>query len=137
MRWVEIDRKVTFLLTINNSSKLLVMHCEGNGMGTMSVEDLRFAIVATMRQLAQNLPQTRLVWSQILLRQKWKHQGKEMEAGRKRIISATGKEVIRLGGYYIKYADIVIDQSALFLSDGVHLSPIGTDMFLYTLSGAL
>ena len=44
---------------------------------------------------------------------------------------------ILLGGCYIKYPDIVIGQSALFLPDGVHLSQIGTDIFLNTLSGAL
>ena len=139
MRWAEIDRRVAFLLSINNPPKFLIMHCGGNDMGRLSVGDLRFAIIATMRQLACKLPQTRLVWSQILPRPQWQHQGKgkEREVGRKRINSAAGKEVILLGGCYIKYPDIVIDQSALFLPDGVHLSQIGTDIFLNTLSGAL
>ena len=84
---------------------------------------LRFVILATMRQLTQKLPQTRLVWLPILLRPKWKHQGKdkETEAGRKRIDSAAGKEVIRLGGCCIKYPDIVIGLSALFLPDGTNI----------------
>ena len=139
MRWAEIDRRVAFILTMNNPPKFLIMHCGGNDMGRLSVGDLRFAIIATMRQLACKLPQTRLVWSQILPRPQWQQQGKgkEREVGRKRINSAAGKEVILLGGCYIKYPDIVIGQSALFLPDGVHLSQIGTDIFLNTLSGAL
>ena len=114
------------------------MQCGGNDMGTLSVGDLRFAIIATMRQLACKLPQTRLVWLQILPRPHWQQQGKckEREVGRKRINSAAGK-VILLGGCYIKYPDIVIGQPALFLPDGVHLSQIRTVIVLNTLSGAL
>ena len=107
------------------------MHCGGNDMGTMSVGNLRFAIITTIRQLAQTLSQTRFVWSQILPWPKVKYQGKdtEMEAGRKQINSVAGKGVIRMGGCYIKYPDIVICQSAVFLADGVRLSQIGRYIF--------
>ena len=70
---------------------------------------------------------------------KWKHQykDKEIEAGKSGIRSAAWTEVIRLGGCCIKYPDIVIGESTLFLSDGVHLTPIGTSIFLSTLNGSL
>ena len=38
MRWAEIDRRVAFLLTMNNPPKFLIMHCGGNDMGRFQWE---------------------------------------------------------------------------------------------------
>ena len=45
--------------------------------------------------------------------------------------------VLKSGGASIKYPNIRVAQSNLFLNDGVHLFPLGNHVFVYTLQAAI
>ena len=118
---------------------MLVLHCGGNDVGQYSVADLRHYIKSQICYLKKKLPNTKIVWSQILPRGNWRYSdnAKAMNRVRIRLNSAVATEAIRLNGGYIKYPDLVLSSTALWSVDGVHLSDLGNDLFLNTLQSAL
>jgi len=95
-----------------------------------------------MQYLFELLPNTLIVWSQVLPRLKWSPSNDvyAMERSRLRLNSAVAKSVLeRVGveGAYIKYPGIDMSAVNMFDADGVHLSRVGNDVFLNTITGAL
>ena len=62
---------------------------------------------------------------------------KAMDRVRIRLNNAAATEAVRLGGGYVKYPELKLSCSQLWAEDGTHLSPLGKEVFLNTLQGAL
>lgn len=139
LQFTQIKLKLKLLQRIKPQPAYLLIHCGGNDIGRLTLGDLRNIIKCTIRYLVRELPESRIIWSQILPRQVWRYSNnsKAMESSRRRINSAIAAEVIRAGGAYIKYPDILVKHKSLFHSDGIHLSSLGNALFLNTLQGAL
>lgn len=139
MKWHEVKRKVKHLLTLAEAPDILVIHCGGNDLGLSSPKKLRERIISDLHMIKQVLPQTKIVWSQILPRPEWLLRKRpDVERSRKRVNSAVAKEVVhKLNGGYFKYPEITIQKPELFLDDNVHLSTMGNNIFLNLLSGGL
>ena len=90
-----------------------------------------------INQLRSDL--TCIVWSHILPRLYWRHAVSNVAADRSRcrINSSVASFVLKSGGASIKYPDIRVAQSNLFLNDGVHFSPLGNHVFVSTLPAAI
>ena len=117
----------------------LIVHVGANDLGNMSVGDLRNNLQNTLRVISRyNLPGTKIVWSQMLPRFKWRYSSnlKTMETGRYRVNNGVASYVLNHGGYYIRYPEIVRNQS-LFQADGVHLSPAANNIYLNKLQGGI
>lgn len=139
LKFTQLKCKLNLLCNINTAPAYLLIHCGGNDIGRLALGDLRNVMKCTITYLSRQLPNTRIIWSQILPRRNWRFSQncKAMEQGRRRINSALAAVVIKAGGAYIKYPDILCDNSSLFQPDGVHLSDIGNDIFLNTIQAAL
>ena len=86
------------------------------------------------------LPNTRITWSEILMRRYWhvaKCDGKIIEKIRKRENCAVTNCIKNEGHYVIKYTNIRASEIELYRFDGTHLSDIGNDIYLNNLQGAL
>jgi hypothetical protein len=59
-----------------------------------------------------------------------------MDRTRRRINSTDAKYVVCNGGGYIHYPDLKPNTTFL-IPDGVHLTPLGNELFLNTIQGAL
>ena len=60
-----------------------------------------------------------------------------MDRVRIRLNNAVATEAVRMGGGYVKYPELKLSFSQLWAKDGTHLSPLGKEVFLNTLQGAL
>ena len=139
LRWSQVMSFLSLLLTLEAPPDILVIHCGGNDIGHVSTSYLRKNIVATIKRIIRMLPNTRVVWSQILPRLRWRNEQDHcaLEKARLRVNSFVAKEVISLGGGYIRYPEISEANTGFFLPDQVHLSAPGNDLFLYRIQQAL
>lgn len=105
MRSHQLIRKVRTLFKYEEAPYMLVIHYGGNDIGKIlkSVE-LRATIKRILDKLVVLLPNTILVWSQILPRLHWRgeinHQA--LEKVRVRIKSHIATYLTKIGGKYIR-----------------------------------
>ena len=92
-----------------------------------------------INQLRSEMPLTCIVWSHILPRLFWRHAVSNVAADRSRcrVNSSVASFVLQSDGASIKYPDIRVAQSNLFLNYGVHLSSLGNHVFVSTLQAAI
>lgn len=139
MRSHQLIRKVRTLLKYEEAPYMLVIHCGGNDIGQIlkSVE-LRATIKRILDKLVVLLPNTILVWSQILPRLHWRgeidHQA--LEKVRVRINSHIATYLTKIGGKYIRYPELDIEDPTLY-KDAVHLNHLGKDLFINRLQQGL
>ncbi|CAG2216618.1 unnamed protein product [Mytilus edulis] len=134
----DLESTIKRLMKYEKAPKYLVLHIAGNDFGKTKLGFLRNEIKATLEKVQSYLPNSSIVWSQILPRTNWRHSISQdsMMACRIRINSAIASFVLKNGGHYIKYPDI-LPNSTFLKEDGVHLTDLGNDIFLNNLQGAL
>ena len=135
----DIKNKLLTLLKVENSPDIIILHCGGNDIGNIKSYVLRNQLFSVLQFLSRNFPQTRIVWSQILPRLRYRNEGNHLalEKVRKRINSYMAALVIRAGGFYIKYPEIDEKNAGFFKTDNVHLNQLGNQVFLYRIQQAL
>lgn len=82
-----------------------------------------------VQYLTTRLPETTLVWSDILPRN-WGNQDKGLFRACKRVNAFMISQVKRVNGFYIRHINLATYDEVNYLHDGVHLSGIGTEKFL-------
>ncbi|XP_071133054.1 uncharacterized protein [Mytilus edulis] len=134
----DLESTIKRLMKYEKVPKYLVLHIAGNDLGKTKLGFLRNEIKTTLEKVQSYLPNSSIVWSQILPRTNWRHSISQdsMMACRIRINSAIASFVLKNGGHYIKYPDI-LPNSTFLKEDGVHLTDLGNDIFLNNLQGAL
>ena len=139
MKWDDLCHKIIYLLKFEDAPDYLVIHCGGNDFGSTSAYELREQMRASISYLSRCLPNTRLVWSQILPRLVWRHERSHsaLERVRIRTNNFLANLVIRSGGAYIRYPELTERNPGMFSTDNVHLSMIGNDLFLYRIQQAI
>lgn len=138
MSYKDILRLLKKLLEFEDHPHILVIHCAGNDIGKEPIGILRNKLKAVLSSVARLLLHTLLIWSQILPRLKWRYSDNNtaMDRCRLRLNSSIASHILKLGGKYIRYPDIT-PRSELLSSDLVHLTPLGNDIFLNIMQGAL
>ena len=139
MTWGELVPRINFLLNFENPPKVLVIHCGGNSLGLISLFELRRQMKTAILKIHSMLPSTKIVWSQILPRSAWRYSedSKAMNFAAARLNNYAAWLCIKLGGSYIKYPELAWNVPGMFASDGVHLSHLGNNFFLFNLQCAL
>lgn len=139
MTWSQLVPRISYLLNFESPPDILVIHCGGNDIGAIELLDFRRQIRASLFDIMTMLPSTKLVWSQILPRSSWRY-SKNIEAMNRsaaRLNNFAAWICIQSGGSYVKYPEILWNMPGLFSEDGVHLSNIGNEVFLYRLQTAI
>ena len=118
---------------------ILIIHCGGNDIGTVSIRKLRVKFNMFIKYLFDVFPDTLIVWSQILPRLYWRHMLSSIaaEQTRQRLNNYVSARVLQQGGAFIKYPELQKYSCKLYEVDGVHLSRVGYGIFISTIQGAL
>lgn len=134
----QIKGKIRLMKKYEDPPQFIILHVAGNDLGCEKVGFLRNNLKNIIRWILIELPNTTIIWSQILPRLKWRYSDNQtaMHECRYRINNSIASFVTKLGGHYIRYPDI--HRNYTFLkSDGVHLTPVGNDIFLNIMQGAI
>lgn len=139
MKWSDLLFKLKWLLKSNSPAEYLVIHCSGNDLGYKNLHVLRYRIRLTVLAIHRMLPNTKLIWSQVLPRQQWRKSNnvKAMNRAAQRINSFAASLIGSLWGFYIKYPEIKWYEEGLFSDDKVHLSFLGNCIFVHHIQAAL
>ena len=99
MKWGEIIPRISLLLQFEEPPEILVIHCGGNNIGQVQLHQLRLDIKASLFKIKTMLPNTKLIWSQILPRFKWRYSkdSKAMNIAAERINNFAAWLIINMG----------------------------------------
>jgi lysophospholipase L1-like esterase len=134
----QLRQQIRTMLKYEDPPAFLVLHISGNDIGDSKVGFFRNEIKDTIRWIMKVLPGTVLVWSQILPRLTWRFSSDNaaMNRCKYRINNSISAFILKQGGCYIRHPDIV-PSSRLLRDDGVHLTDLGSEIFLNNLQGGL
>lgn len=133
-----VRKQIGIMMRYEDDPQFLLIQFGGNDIGKYKVGILRNKLKNEREWLQKKLPNTVVIWSQVLSRCSWRYSPNKlaMEKCRLRINSSVASFVLKRGGCYIRYPDIKPTQSSM-LPDGVHLTDVGNNIYLNTLAGAL
>lgn len=124
-----LSKKLSLLRRVNGSAPdLLFVHCGGNDLGRHSTVFIMNTLERILITLNRTFPETKIVFSQILPRTKWRFSNntKAMEHARRRINSFMRGKTRLFGGCFLNHN---IKKCHLDV-DGVHLADSGNDLFV-------
>lgn len=141
MTWDDLKAKIQFLMMHMSTPLMIVIHVGGNSVVEKKLGTIIRSIDRDISYIASLFPSTLLVWSDILPRRTWRGaQASEFGAmnNKLRRMNTAGRKATTKTerGRIISY-DIHASEGGLFRQDGVHLSPVGNDLFLLQLQDAL
>lgn len=143
MKWSDLLPKIKKLLSLEDSPDFLMIHCGGNSIGNKFKKSCKLGhdMTNTIDCLKLLIPNTKLIWSEILPRLQYRNENshKALDTVRIRLNNKLATYVLEKGGFYIRYPELSELDSALFkdLPDGVHLTDFGNSLFLYRIQQAL
>ena len=143
LKFLNLKKKVLYLAKINVEKlpDFILLHCGGNDIGDPSAP--LATLIATMKQdlniLAELLPSTKFIWSQVLPRHSYRHSQNydAMERARNKFNRSAAVHVLKMGGAYLKHPDLVKNIKQFLSSDGVHLNNLGNALLLNDIQGGL
>ena len=74
MGWYEMYQKIKTLLKVADPPDYIMLHCGGNNVGYTPIKKLIQDMKATVEKISKLLPNTKVIWSQILPRKIGIHQ---------------------------------------------------------------
>jgi hypothetical protein len=102
---------------------------------------MKIKIINDINFMSQILPKTRFVWFDIIPRLQWRgasvEQAKQMDLKRKRVNRFGRQAVCDTGRGHFIATNINRQTPGFYSPDGVHLSLVGTKMYLLILQQAL
>ena len=118
---------------------MLLIQLGSNDLTSIKFFDLISDIVRDILRIKLLLPNTKVVWSNILMRRYWHgaDDGTTVERARKRVNCAVKKELIPEGFCVIRHLNIRAREKNLHRYDSTHLSDAGNDIYLNNIQGAL
>ena len=138
LQLLNLTNKLSLLKKVGPGPGYILLHCGGNDIGRLSIRKLRLIFIRVVEFLETEFPGTKIIWSSILPRMRWRYSSniKAMDKTRRRLNSFISQRVHLHGGSVIQHPDIS-QHEQFFLEDGVHLSKLGSNIFLNSLQAGL
>ena len=127
MLWIDVCPTIEDLLRKYPQPLLIVIQVGSNDIGVTKTVELNADIKRDLLRLKLLIPNTILIWSEILMRRTWHcaKLGKSLEASRKRVNTAITNFINAEDHYCIKNPNIRATEKDLYRYDGTHLSDMG------------
>ncbi|XP_062994184.1 uncharacterized protein LOC134406607 [Elgaria multicarinata webbii] len=136
MRWERL--LPTLFQAAASPPQVLIIHLGGNDLGLLKGKALILQAIADFKIIRQRWPGVVIIWSCILPRFAWRSgEIKPMERACRRVNGEIFRDLIKHGDVSIMHPAITLARRELYRQDGVHLSDIGNDLFLYDLQRGL
>lgn len=132
MRWKQLLPKVRSLLKEEQPPQILLLHLGGNDLVSTSLRMLIQEIKKDLSKIKQLMPNTRILWSDIVARIQYRgaKSNAKTEKARKSLNSTVHAHISKLDGLCIRHPQINWTCTELYRNDGVHLSKRGNDALL-------
>lgn len=132
LRWKDFIPFLNQALHGRSAPDILVVHCGGNDLGSMTSVKLVAAMKEDLNRIHLRYPNMKIHFSAINQRCKWKSGVKpgKIDKGRRFVNNVMATFVSGLGGSFVEHPHIHFETPELFLRDKVHLSERGMDIFL-------
>jgi hypothetical protein len=139
MHWKELNDTVARALDRFPPPAYMIIHCGSNDLTEVKTADLIHDISADIIRFKLLLPNTKIVWSDILMRRYWHkaRDGRAVERSRNRVNLAVKNAVLKEGFCVIRHPNIRSTEINLYRHDGTHLSDTGNAVYLNNVQGAI
>lgn len=119
-----------------------IFYVGGNDIISCNLKTCTRLIRNDVDELAAFVPETTLIWSDILPRRNWGegielYEIKRFEINRKIINRLVRKKMVVWGGKFIAHPEVTHSNRSLYFNDEIHLSDWGNYIFLNVLQGGL
>ena len=100
----QIKKQIVTMLQYEDPPNYIFHHVSANNIGHSKIGHIRNQLKVTINWIHNKLPNTIIIWSQILLRFCWRYSSNliAMEKYRYRLNNSISSYVLRLGGRYIQ-----------------------------------
>ena len=139
MLWNDFNAKVSHAVDKFSPPAMIIIQLGSNDLVKVKTLELIQNIERDILRLHLLLPNTRIVWSEMLIRRYWHGatDGKAIERSRKRVNSAINNYALNDGHCVIQHPNIRAREMNLYRYDGTHLSDIGYDIYLNNIQGGI
>lgn len=126
-----------------NKPYVIVLHVGGNNVSSSNTCQIAQILSGSIDYLTQTFPTAIIVWTYIIPRLSWRNtpntpaSAKVMDLKRKRINRKVKQIICKFTLGRVIIHDIDRLTKGFYRKDGVHLSDVGNDMYLLTLSDAI
>lgn len=132
LRWAQVLPEVVAVSRSARGPVIIVLHVGGNDLSSMRVPELITLIRSDLDRIPGFFSKVIIVWSEIIPRAAWftTQNGAVIEGARRTINARISRFIRSQGGVVIRHFQLEGDNSHLLRPDGIHLTDIGTDIFL-------
>ena len=140
-RWAGVTNRLSRYLRTLDSPHVLILHLGTNDIFRTNLGNIRARILANINAIRQLLPDTQIIWSDILQRLAYRGEAARGAGNRStRNLNSYARRVLGQmdNTHIIKYSDIISSgQPAMYHTDNIHLNDQGKAAFRQRISDAL
>ena len=124
-------REFLYMVRTMPEPHMVVLHTGGNDLASMSAGCLRHRLTELLTLIQAALPNTIVVWSDMLPRisYRYAHNSDSVDAARETVNRYVRGYMAKNNMRAIRHSAVTRADTLLFLPDGVHLSDLGNQLF--------
>lgn len=129
--WGGVLSEVHRFVRLDRAPDILLVHAGGNDLGKRPFRDLIRDIKFDFLRLWALFPGLICIWSDIVPRLFWRgaRSPERLNKARIKVNRAIGCFMARNGAVVVRHRDLESGSGAFWKTDGVHLNPVGSDLW--------
>ena len=131
LMWQKVLPEVHRGASLDRAPDILVIHAGGNDLSVRPMRQVIKDIQWDIRRLRASFPDLIIVWSDIVARMAWREARslERLDKARIKVNREVGRFVVQQGGIAVRHSDLEVETWRYLRGDGVHLNPIGIDLW--------